>query len=127
MFYLCSAAVLERGVNQQQAAEEDTTSVLLVGAIKNIIWASTRENLFSGVCKQHRRRPACASAQTDQRLCYSLIEKNHILTCYEGNFNFLASLCSWGDWFETCYVGNPEDRFSRDEAHLSFRICQFYT
>ena len=26
----------------------------------------------------HPRRPACASAQTDQRLCYSLIEKNHI-------------------------------------------------
>ena len=38
MFYLCSVAVLERGVNQQQAAEEDTTSVLLVGAIKNIIY-----------------------------------------------------------------------------------------
>ena len=38
MFYLCSAAVLERGVNQQQAAEEDTTSVLLVRTIKNIIY-----------------------------------------------------------------------------------------
>ena len=41
-------------------------------------WASTRENLSSGVCEQHRRRPACASAQTDQRLCYSPIEKYHI-------------------------------------------------
>ena len=30
-------------------------------------WASTRENLSSGVCKQHRRRPACAYAQSDQR------------------------------------------------------------
>ena len=28
-----------------------------------------RENLSSGVCEQHRRRPACASAQSDQRLC----------------------------------------------------------
>ena len=37
-----------------------------------INWASTRENLSLGVCEQHRRRPACASAQTDQRLCYSL-------------------------------------------------------
>ena len=36
-----------------------------------------RENL-SGVCKQQRRRPACASAQSNQHLCYSL-------------FNFLAS------------------------------------
>ena len=37
-----------------------------------INWASTRENLSSEVCEQHRRRPACASAQADQRLCYSL-------------------------------------------------------
>ena len=34
------------------------------------------------------------------------------------NFNFLASLCSWGDWFESPFVGNPEDRFCRDEAHI---------
>ena len=27
--------------------------------------------------------------------------------------NFLASLFSRGDWFETRFVGNPEDRFSR--------------
>ena len=31
----------------------------------------------------------------------------------------LAILCSWGDWFETRLVGNPEDRFSRDVAHMS--------
>ena len=36
------------------------------------IWASSRENLSSGVCEQQRRRPACASAQSDQCLCYSL-------------------------------------------------------
>ena len=45
---------------------------------KHMVWASTQENLASGVCEQHRRRPACASAQSDQRLCYSLFEKNHI-------------------------------------------------
>ena len=32
-------------------------------------WASTRETLSSVVCEQQRRRPACATAQTDQRLC----------------------------------------------------------
>ena len=36
------------------------------------------ETLSSGVCEQQRRRPACASAQSDQRLCYSLIGKYHI-------------------------------------------------
>ena len=25
-------------------------------------------------------------------------------------FNFLASLCSLGDWFESRFVGNPKDR-----------------
>ena len=59
-----------------------------------IIWASTRENLSSGVCEQHRHRPACASAQTDQRLCYSLLGKYHIWACYRSNLKFLASLCS---------------------------------
>ena len=43
-----------------------------------IIWASSRENLSSGGCEQHRCRPACASAQSDPRLCYSLFEKYHI-------------------------------------------------
>ena len=39
------------------------------------IWASTRENQSSVVWEQQRRRPACASAQSDQRLCYSLFGK----------------------------------------------------
>ena len=43
-----------------------------------MIVAATRENLSSGVCEQHRRRPACASAQSDQRLCYSLNGKYHM-------------------------------------------------
>ena len=34
-------------------------------------------------------------------------------------FNFLASLGSWGDWFEYCFVGNPEDRFYHDEALMN--------
>ena len=33
------------------------------------IWASTRENWSSEVCKHHKRRPDCASTQSDQRLC----------------------------------------------------------
>ena len=46
-------------------------------------WVSSRENLSSGGgggggCEQQRHRPACASAQNDQRLCYSLIGKYHM-------------------------------------------------
>ena len=43
-----------------------------------LIWASRQENLSSGVCEQHRRKPACTSVQSDQRLCYSLFGKYHI-------------------------------------------------
>ena len=35
-------------------------------------WAATQENLSSVVFEQKRCRPACSSAQSDQRLCYSL-------------------------------------------------------
>ena len=87
------------------------------------IRASTQENLSSGLCEQHRRRPACASAQSDQRLCYSPFGKYYMLTCYRCNFNFLTSLSSWGDCFETRFVGNPEDRFSRDDAHTDPCCC----
>ena len=81
------------------------------------IWASMRKNLSSGVCEQHRRRPAWASAQSDQRLCCSLFGKYHMKTCYRWSINFLASLCSWGDWFETRFVGHSEDRV----FHLQYR------
>ena len=33
------------------------------------------------------------------------------------HFNTQASLSSWTDWIESYLVANPEDRFSRDEAH----------
>ena len=34
------------------------------------------------------------------------------------NFITLASLCSLVDRFESYLVENPEDKFSRDEAHI---------
>ena len=65
------------------------------------IWAATWKNLSSGVCEQHRGRPACASAQSDQHLCYSHFGKHHFKACYKQNFNFVASPCSWAGWFES--------------------------
>ena len=41
-----------------------------------VIWAFSRENLSTEICEQQRRRPACASAQTDQCFCYSILESN---------------------------------------------------
>ena len=40
------------------------------------------------VCEQQRQRPACASSQTDQRLCYSLFVKDDYLTLLQVKFQF---------------------------------------
>ena len=86
--------------------------------INHHIWASTRENLSRGACKQQRRRPAYAFAQSDQRLSYWLL--NRFATSEK--FNFLASLCSLASWFESHFVGNPKDRFCLDETQISIYI-----
>ena len=49
----------------------------MLSYLQNIIWASTRGNLSPVVCQQKRRRPACTSTQSDQRLCYSLFGRYH--------------------------------------------------
>ena len=80
----------------------------------------TRKPIF-GICEQQRRRPNCAVRSAPLlfaywkvsyldllRLCYLLIGKYHIWTCYKRIFNFLASLCSWGDWFEPGNVRKPQ-------------------
>ena len=60
----------------------DSTFVFSLKKVANkiqcIIWASNRENQSSGVYHQQRCRPACPSAQSDQRLCHSLVGKYHI-------------------------------------------------
>ena len=92
-------------------------------SVSNDHWTTERENLSLGAREQHRRRPACASAQSDQSLCYSHSGKYQMLTCQRWNFNSLASLCSLGDWFESLFVRNPEDRFCHDEAHFIIGCC----
>ena len=83
-----------------------------------------RKPAFS-VCEQQRRRPACASAQSGQPLCYSLSVKYDSQTCCLQNFNILTSHCSRAGLFEPYFVGNSEDRFSCDKAHLyhQIRVC----
>ena len=59
-----------------QPARRAVLSASMVFAFYN--WASAQESLSSEVCEQHGRRPACASAQSDQRLCYWRSVKYHI-------------------------------------------------
>ena len=43
-------------------------------------WTSTWENLSSEVCKQQRRRPACASVQTDQHQSFVICLSESIIS-----------------------------------------------
>ena len=45
------------------------------------------------VWKQQGCRPACASMQTNQYLCYLLPAKNNSLSCYIHNFHILVTYC----------------------------------
>ena len=74
--FLSLAQSVGNGYQQRTLVGEEFTRKLPY--LNFFMWASTRENLSSGVCEQHRRRPACAAAQSDQRLCYSFFAKYHI-------------------------------------------------
>ena len=75
----------------------------------------------SEVCQKQSCRPACTSAQSYQRLCYLLIGKYNIKTCYKRHFTILACLCSWGDWFEYRFVRFIKDIFCHVEAYMAHR------
>ena len=79
----------------------------IANVICNIKCAGPWENVSYVICEQQRRRSACASAQSDQRLSFCI-----------RNLKPLPSLCGCADRFECTLVENPEDRFSRDEAQI---------
>ena len=80
------------------------------------------------ICKQQRHRSACASTQSDQCPCYWLLRQDNTSSFYIQNFKPLASFYCCAGQFESYLVGNTDDRFSRDEAHIQttkmqIRLC----
>ena len=65
-----------------------------------------------------------------QRLCYSLSGEHSSQAWSIHNSTFLANLCSLGDCFESRFVGDLEDRFCREEAHIisyaDFEVLSFF-
>ena len=64
-------------------------------------------------CEQQSRRPDCSAAQSDQRLCYSLLGKYNFIATFCNLYfsNILVSFCSLIDWFESYLDGIPETGF----------------
>ena len=71
--------------------------------------------------------------QTNPSPCLALVvqilESIMSISCWIQIFNILASLCSWADWFESCFVEvfshcNPFTVNSEISARTYFRICK---
>ena len=69
-------------------------------------WARSCENVSYAIWEQQRCRSACASAQSDQHLCFSLLRQYDTYTCFIKSFKIVTSFCSWAGWFETDLVEN---------------------
>ena len=69
------------------------------------------------------RKPAFAICE--QQICYSLLRQDNASSFYIQNFKPLASFYCCAGRFESYLVGNPEDRFSRDEAHIILEWSKF--
>ena len=77
------------------------------------------ENLFL-LYASSKNQPV--HSQSDQHVIYWLSGKYIRKTCYMQSFNILAYLCSLAGWIEVCLVANLEEKFSCDQAHLTYRI-----
>ena len=82
------------------------------------IYEPHREKTCFDICEQQRCRSACASAQSDQHLCFSLPRYYNTSSFYIRNFKHLPGFCGCAGPFESYLVADPEDRFSRDEADI---------
>ena len=70
-----------------------------------------------------RSRSACASAQSDQRLCCSLPRPNDTSSLYIRNSKILADLCSWAGQFVSCLVGDSRRHiFSWHDSYIVISV-----
>ena len=69
------------------------------------------------ICENKDADQLRANRKADQRICFRYIDSTiTLLPKYE--ISSLAILCGFTAWFVWDLVGNPEDRFSHNEAHI---------
>ena len=72
------------------------------------------------ICENEDADQLRGNREADQRLCFRCIESTiPLLSKYEISM-LLASLCGCIARCVSDLVGNPEDRFSHNEAHFTF-------
>ena len=70
------------------------------------------------ICKNKDADQLRGYREADQRLCFGYTDTTIPLLSKSENFKLLAILCGCTAWFVLDLVGNPQDRFSHDEAHM---------
>ena len=68
------------------------------------------------ICENKDADQLRGNREADQRPCFRYIDS----TSQVRNFKPLATFCGCTAWFVWDLVGNPEDQFSHNEAHLIF-------
>ena len=70
------------------------------------------------ICENKGADQLRGNREADQRLCFRHIDSTIALLCKSEIFKPLAIVCGCAARFVSDLVGNPEDRFSHNEAHL---------
>ena len=70
------------------------------------------------ICENKDADQLRGNREADQRLCFRYIDSTIPLLSKSDIFKPLAILCSCTAWFVSDLVGNPEDRFVQNEAHI---------
>ena len=71
------------------------------------------------ICENKDADQLRGNREADQRLCFRYTDSTiSPLPKSEINFKPLATFYGCTAWFVSDLVGNPEDRFSHNEAHL---------
>ena len=73
------------------------------------------------ICENKDADQLRGNREADQRLCFRYIDSTIPLLPEP-----LAILCGLTAWFVWDLVGNPEDRFSHNKAHLSLVAPRFF-
>ena len=81
---------------------------------------ATRRPVFC-ICENKDADQLRGNREADQRLCFRYIDSTIPLLPKSQNFKPLANFCDYTAQFVSDLVGNPEDRFSQNEAHILYQ------
>ena len=84
-----------------------------------------RKPAFCIICENKDADQLRSNSEADQRLCFCYMDSTIPLLSKSEMFKLLAISCDCIAWFVSDQVGNPEDRFSHNEAYLQTTIKTF--